>query len=216
MYNNTIMDIFLKTYSSDFGANTGDLFSLSANLGNVIPNQITKNELISGKILSVDQNASKLIILSSNPCSNQVEVIINKDNSTCYATDPNNFTSGNARPTDQDGNPAPFDIEPFDPLKIQEIKSKTELDTFALTIFGKNINFSIDLDTVDDDDESLIKGGAGNSGTDTFNFYFIENLDLNLNFAILSENTNTSYKITGSPSLGYQAEKWLTSDFISF
>jgi hypothetical protein len=210
------MDIFIKASSSSFGADIGDIFSISADSGNAIPNQITKNELISGKILSVDQNASKLIILSNSPCSSQIEVIVNKDNSTCYAADPNNFTSGNNRPTDQDGNPASFDTEPFDALKIQEIKSKTELDTFALTIFGKNISFSIDLDTIDDDDESLIKGGVGNSGTDTFNFYFIENLDLDLNFTISSENTNISYKITGSPTLGYQTEKWLTSDFISF
>jgi len=78
------MDIFIKASSSNFGADVGSVFSISADLGNVIPNQITKSELISGKILSVDPNASKLTISLGGACASQVEIIIDKDISNCY------------------------------------------------------------------------------------------------------------------------------------
>ena len=84
MYNIIIMDIFIKASSSNFGADVGSVFSISADLGNVIPNQITKSELISGKILSVDPNASKLTISLGGACASQVEIIIDKDISNCY------------------------------------------------------------------------------------------------------------------------------------
>lgn len=210
------MDIFIKASSSIFGSDTGDIFSISADFGSATPNQINKNELISGKIISVDQNTSKLIISSGGICSNQVEVIINKDDSACYSTRAASYRLGNKRPTDENYAISAFKTEEISLAKIEEIRNAQEYQQFSFDIFGISINCIVDFTDTNEENGDLIKSGTGSSSFGSFNFAFIESLDGNLTLSLISNNTNVSYKITGSPSSGYVAEEWLTTDFISF
>jgi hypothetical protein len=213
---NTV-EIMVRSESGSIGENLGTNFLISSDVGAVVPNTATKNELISGKILTVGELASTIILTSSGgTCTNTLSINIDKEASTCYSANASSFQLGNTRPLDEDGAAAPFSTGSIDLQKIQEIKSKTVSDTFVLNIFNKNINFLIDSDSIDPDSQSVIKSGTANSSAETFTFLFDENTNLDLNFIILSQDTNASYKITGSPTIGYQVEEWSIYDMISF
>jgi hypothetical protein len=237
------MDIFIKASSSNFGADVGNIFSISADLGNVIPNQITKSELISGKILSVEQSASKLTLSSGGTCTSQVEIIINKDISNCYSVHltptPTPTQSGTPTPTPsatttptpsatttptpsatttpiptETPTPTPIPSQQLNAAKIAEIRDGAEYDQFSLSIFGTSMTFILDY-TDNDEDGSLIKSATGNSSSESFNFGFIEDLNENLTAFIISNDSDVSYEITGSPSSGYVAKQLNISDIIS-
>jgi len=212
---NTI-EIMVRSEYGSIGENLGPNFSISADVGAVVPDTATKNELISGKILTVDELASNIILTSSDgTCANTLSITIDKESSTCYSTNALSFQPGSNRSMDEDMVSLPFSIYPIDSQKIQEIKSKTIGNTFILDIFSKNINFLIDSDSIDPELQSIVKTGTAYSTSETFTFLFDENLDLDLNFIILSQDTNVSYKITGSPSIGYQVEEWSIYDMIT-
>jgi hypothetical protein len=212
---NTI-EIMVRSESGSIGENLGANFSISADVGAVVPDTATKSELISGKILTVDSSASTITITSLNgSCANSLLLNINKDAETCYSVSALSFQPGNNRSVDEDMVSLPFSIYPINSQKIQEIKSKTIGDTFILDIFSKNINFLIDSDSIDLEVQSIVKTGTAYSASETFTFLFDENLDLDLAFIILSQETNASYEITGSPSIGYQAEEWSIYDMIT-
>jgi hypothetical protein len=212
---NTI-EIMVRSESGSIGENLGLNFSISADIGVAVPDTVTKNELISGIILTVDELASNIILTSlDGTCTNTLSISINKESSTCYSTNALSFQPGNNRSVDEDMVSLPFSVYPVNSQKIQEIKSKTIGDTFILDIFSQNINFLIDSDSIDPEVQSIIKIGTAYSTSETFTFIFDENLDLDLNFIILSQETNVSYKITGSPSIGYQVEEWSIYDMIT-
>ena len=234
MYNIIIMDIFIKASSSNFGADVGSVFSISADLGNVIPNQITKSELISGKILSVDPNASKLTISLGGACASQVEIIIDKDISNCYLVPtptptrtptptptrtptptPTRTPTPTPTPTETPTpTPTPIPSQDLNAAKIAEIRNSAEYDQFSLSIFGKSMTFTIDYSD-NDEDGSLIKSATGNSSSESFNFSFTEDQNENLTAFIISNNSDVSYEITGSSSSGYVAKELNISDVIS-
>jgi hypothetical protein len=211
------MDIFIKASSSDFGSDLSDNFNISADFGAVSPNQVTKNELALGKILSVDPSASKVTLSSNSPCNVQKEVLIDKNSSNCYSASAASYRVGNLRPTKADYSAAAFTTQDYISLdKITEIRNAAEYQEFSLSLFNKSLNCLIDSNLIDEEDQSMIKSGTAYSGSELYTFIFNESVNLDLNFIILSQDINPCYKITGSPAAGYQIEEWSIYDMITF
>jgi hypothetical protein len=71
------MEVFLKT--DEVGSSVGSNLTITADIGTVVPNSITKNQLLSGVTVLVNNSASQLTIYTGGLCNNPTIVQI----STC-------------------------------------------------------------------------------------------------------------------------------------
>ena len=67
------------------GVDLGPNLELSSDVGDVFPSAITKQQMNDGITLAFDINATKLKIKSSGTCTNEIEILINKNSTDCYA-----------------------------------------------------------------------------------------------------------------------------------
>ncbi len=64
------------TLAAGLGGNLGVSFVLSANVGEVVPSIATKSELLAGKIVSVDNSATRITVTSLGTCTNSLNITI--------------------------------------------------------------------------------------------------------------------------------------------
>jgi len=62
------MEVFLRT--DEVGSSVGSNLTITADIGAVVPNSITKSQLLAGVTVSVSDSASQLTVYSSGACSN--------------------------------------------------------------------------------------------------------------------------------------------------
>jgi hypothetical protein len=207
------MDIFLKASSADMGTDLGPGFDILSDSGSVSPNFISKEDLLAGKILSVDENASQLTLTSTGECDASAIITIEKDQNNCFAITAASYKSTSSRLLEDDYSVAPFRRDTIDSAKILEIRNSVEYQKITLDIFGIIINFIVGLDSTDEN-SNLLKTGVGNSDHGEFTFYFTDFTNGDTDMQIIGTNSNVSYKIAGNSQQGYKLTEWLTSDFI--
>jgi len=66
----------LVTLASGLGSELGVNFILSANVGEVTPSVATKSELLSGKVISVNNTATIITVTSLGTCTNSLNITI--------------------------------------------------------------------------------------------------------------------------------------------
>ena len=62
----------LVTLNAGLGANLGPNFNLTANVGVVTPNTATLSELLNGKLVVADDNATQIVVESTGTCTNSI------------------------------------------------------------------------------------------------------------------------------------------------
>jgi hypothetical protein len=212
---NTV-EIMVRSESGSIGENLGTNFLISSDVGAVVPNTATKNELISGKILTVDELASTIILISSGgTCANTLSINIDKEASTCYSVSASSFQVGNTRPLNTDGTIAAFNTGTFQASDLNNLFTAQDGTQFNLNIFGKIITFLIES-TSDNDDGSYFKIGTATEntlGSGEFNALFLsaEEVDMEVIFF----EASVGYTIKGNLNSDFSVEEWSFHDLIS-
>jgi hypothetical protein len=212
---NTI-EIMVRSESGSIGENLGLNFSISADVGVVVPDTVTKNELISGKILIVDELASNIVLTSlDGTCANTLSINIDKEASTCYSVSASSFQVGNTRPLSTDGTIAAFNTGTFQASDLNNLFTAQDGTQFNLNIFGKIITFLIET-TSDNDDGSYFKIGTATEntlGSGEFSALFLsaEEVDMDVIFS----EASVGYTIKGNLNSDFSVEEWSFHDLIS-
>jgi hypothetical protein len=212
---NTI-EIMVRSESGSIGENLGTNFSISSNVGAVVPNTATKNELISGKILTVDELASTIILTSlSGTCANTLSINIDKEAVTCYSTSAYNYKAGNTRPLDEDGGILAFQSEELNSITFDTLLAFQEGEEFNISFLGKE--FAVVVETIiNEEDGSIIKIGtvtsAGlSSGQFDASFSILDSVEMQ--FAFFEEGV--IYLIKGVQGSALTVEEYALTDLIS-
>jgi len=212
---NTI-EIMVRSESGSIGENLGANFSISADVGAVVPDTATKNELISGKILTVDSSASTITITSLNgSCANSLLLNINKDAETCYSVSAFNYQDGNTRLLDEDGAILPFQSEELNLITFEMLLDFQEGEEFNISFLGKE--FTVFVETViDEEDGSIIKIGtvtsAGlSSGQFDASFSTLDSVEMQIAFY----EEGVIYLIKGALGSALIVEEYSLTDLIS-
>ena len=66
----------MVTLGDGLGNNLGTNFVLSANIGIVTPSVATKSELLAGKVVSVENTATRITVTSLGTCTNSLNITI--------------------------------------------------------------------------------------------------------------------------------------------
>jgi len=212
---NTV-EIMVRSESGSIGENLGPNFSISSNVGVVIPDTVTKNELISGKILTVDELASTIILTSlSGTCANTLSINIDKEASTCYSTSAYNYKAGNTRPLDEDGGILAFQSEELNSITFDTLLALQEGEEFNISFLGKE--FTVFVETIiNEEDGSIIKMGTVTStglSSGQFNALFTTLDSVEIEIAFYEEGV--SYLIKGAPGSALIVEEYSLIDLIS-
>jgi hypothetical protein len=80
------MNSILLTLSPGQGSSLGPNFSLTTDVGDVIPNTATLDELLLGKFVSVSSSATKITITSLGVCTNSLDITITTTTTTSTTT----------------------------------------------------------------------------------------------------------------------------------
>lgn len=80
------MNSILLTLSSGQGSSLGPNFSLTTDVGDVIPNTATLDELLLGKLVSVSSSATSITITSLGVCTNSLNIPITTTTTTSTTT----------------------------------------------------------------------------------------------------------------------------------
>jgi hypothetical protein len=199
------MDIYIKTFNSE--SENPNSFTLSSNIGSITPSTASLNELLDGKIFSLsDENATQ-VTLSAQGFESKV-VNINKEAANCFQTSAVNFTQGNTRATDRDGNAAPFRTSTVSPGTVSNILDLNNGDQFSLQIFENLVNLTIFNKTTTGTNEIIIEATGSNN-----DFFFLSK-DISTNeirFFYESPLNTGSVKYS---SIDSKAKEWVASDFI--
>lgn len=212
---NTI-EIMVRPESGTIGENLGPNFSISTDIGSANPSTATRDELIQGKIITLSEDASSLTITSTGACTNSINISIDKNTASCFATTALVFKDGNTRAIDESGSNKEFRSQQISNQKIQEIANTAEGDNFQINVFELVINFVVDYASIDED-SNTVKSAVGTSSLGAFDLNFIksQNGDI-VTFDIICQDSDLSYKIIGDEQIGYTIQEWLSSDFIAF
>jgi len=199
------MDIYIKTFNSE--SENPSSFILSSNIGSIVPSIVSLNELLDGKIFSLsDENATQ-VILSAQGFESKL-ININKEATNCFQNSAIDYTQGNARPTDRDGNAAPFRTSTVSPGAVSTIPDLNNGDQFSLQIFENLVNLTIFNKTTTDTNEIIIEATGNNN-----DFFFLSK-DISTNeirFLYESPLNTGSVKYSSADS---KVKEWVTSDFI--
>ena len=214
---NTI-EIMVRSESADsIGNNLGPNFSISANIGVVVPNTATKNELISGKILTVDESASTIILTSSGgTCANTLSINIDKESSTCYSASALSFQAGNNRPINTDGTIAAFNTGTLQANDLNNLLIGQDGTQFNLNIFGQIITFSIEAISDNNEDGSYFKIGTATGsalGNGEFSALFLSAQEVEVD--VIFPQARVGYTIKSNLNSSFTVEEWSLLDLIS-
>ena len=86
----------IVTLNSGLGADVGPNFNLTADVGSVTPSTATRTELLAGKQVLVDDNATQVTITSTGACTTFVTINISGQTTTTTTAAPAQFTIGYA------------------------------------------------------------------------------------------------------------------------
>jgi hypothetical protein len=84
------------TLNSGLGADTGPNFNLTADVGSVTPSTATKSELLAGKQVLVNDNATQITVTSTGACTTSIILNISGQTTTTTTAAPAQFTIGYA------------------------------------------------------------------------------------------------------------------------
>lgn len=203
------MNIYIKSPAPQGAqADNPTNFSLSADLGVVTPANITYNQLTSGTIISLSDDAATQMTFSSQGFQPKT-VIVNKDPRSCFQTSAVNYIEGNTRPSNPDGTNAPFRIQSTDSTVINNIFNLNIGDEFTFQVFGNAVEFTL-FDKTTLGDEITIKATENNSETSWI--LISKNIITNeVNF-IYDCHTRALIKYSTTNSV---IEEWVRSDSIT-
>ena len=86
----------IVTLNSGLGADVGPNFNLTADVGSVTPSTATRTELLAGKQVLVNDNATQVTITSTGACTTFVTINISGQTTTTTTAAPAQFTIGYA------------------------------------------------------------------------------------------------------------------------
>ena len=84
----------IVTLNSGLGADTGPIFNLTADVGSVTPSTATKSELLAGKQVLVNDNATQVTVTSTGACTTSININISGQTTTTTTAAPAQFTIG--------------------------------------------------------------------------------------------------------------------------
>jgi hypothetical protein len=206
----------VRSESGSIGENLGTNFSISSNVGAVVPDTVTKNELISGKILTVDELASTIILTSlDGTCANTLSINIDKEASTCYSTNASSFQPGNSRPINEDGTIAAFNTGTLQASDLNNLFTAQDGTQFNLNIFGKIITFLIEsISDIEDGLYSKIGTVTENTfGSGEFSALFLSAQEAEID--VIFFEASVGYTIKGNLNSDFLVEEWSLLDLIS-
>ena len=211
-----IIEIMVRSEFGSIGENLGPNFSISADVGAVVPDTATKNELIFGKIFMVDSSASTITITSLNgSCNNSLLLNINKDAETCYSVSAFNYQNGNTRLLDEDGAILPFQSEELNSITFEMLLDFQEGEEFNISFLGKEFTVAVEI-VINEEDGSIIKTGtAASPGLSSGPFYalFLTPDSVEIHIDLYEEGV--IYLIKGALGSALTVEEYALTDLIS-
>jgi hypothetical protein len=203
------MNVFVQ--ATNFPEKLGYNFIIYTDLSLFDQISINRDELSSGTVVTIDDNASFLIINAIETNLPPFQFSIDK-NGTNTAT--LNFPDSTFRPKNEGDEIIPFSEEEFPEYKIQEIRESVLKDSILIDYLNKSHDYRIEVSSdQDEEDFSSIKIGVNKLNDSIYFIYrkFQDNTEIleiydEIGFYQVSrENTNSPFIL----------KEWAASDYIS-
>jgi hypothetical protein len=204
------MNVFIKAHS--VSENLGYNFIAYSNSSPTNQFSINRDELLSGKVLSLDNNATNLIVIALDVNVSPFSFTINTNNIITLSS--LNTPLSEYRPKNEGDETIPFSEEEFPEYKIEEIRESILKDPILIDYLNKSYDYRIEVSSnQDEEDLSSIKIGVNRSNNSIYFIYrkFQDNTEIleiydEIGFYQVSrENTNSPFIL----------KEWAASDYIS-
>jgi hypothetical protein len=204
------MEIFIK--ASSIGEKLGYNFIAYSDSSPTNQFSINRDELLSGIVLTMEDDATDLVVVALDVNVSPFSFTINKNNIITLSS--LNTPTSEYRPKNESDEIIPFSEEEFPEYKIEEIRESILKDSILIDYLNKSYDYRIEVSSdQDEEDLSSIKIGVNKSNNSIYFIYrkFQDNTEIleiydEIGFYQVSrENINSPFIL----------KEWAASDYIS-